>query len=245
MADLATGMPGDPLCESIPPTFTNFANLPPEIRSQIWEYALPNPRIIHIKGNIRELNEGKRCFADSVDHPVLLHACHESRTIVLKHYRCAFEPHLRHPVFFDHSQDVLLMQNENILNNFFERSKGSITSEVTTVKVIAIDLIRLDFRPETHNVISLFFSMMAVTGALATAVTRFGNLQEIVLLKPRSEWDLQDSFSCDTYKENLRRNYSDDEDLYARRRREFLKDNEGNIPITTITTVEDFWNRFS
>jgi hypothetical protein len=139
---------------------------------------------------------------------------------------------------------VLLMQNENILNNFFERNKGPITSEITMVKVIAIDLVRLDFRPESHNVISLFLSMMSVTSALATAVARFGNLQEIVLLKPRSEWDLQDSFSCDTYKENLRRNYSDDEDLYARTRREFLKDDEGNIPITTIATVEDFWNRF-
>jgi hypothetical protein len=244
MVDLATG---NPLRESIPPTFTNFANLPPEIRSQIWEYALPNPRIIHIKGNIRELNEGKGCFADSLDHPVLLHACHESRTIALTHYRCAFEPHLRHPVYFDPSQDVLLMQNDNILNDFFERSKGSITSEVTTVKFIAIDLIRLDFGPEPDCVISLFLSMMAVTSALATAVTRFGNLQEIVLLKPCSEWDLQNSFSCacDIYKEDVRRNYSDDEDLYARKRREFLRDDEGNIPITTTTTVEDFWNRFS
>jgi len=244
MADLATGLPGYTLREPIPQTFTNFASLPPEIRCQIWKHALPSPRVIHIKGITRDLNEGKQCYADSIDHPILLHACHESRAIALEHYRCAFELHLRHPVYFDPSQDVLLMQNENVLNNFFERSKGPITSEVTTVKLIAIDLVRLDFRPETHNVISLFLSMMAVTSALATAVTRFGNLEEIVLLKPRSEWDLQDSFSCDTYKENLRRNYSDDEDRYARRRREFLKDEEGKIPITTIATVENFWNRF-
>jgi hypothetical protein len=224
--------------DSKPETFTRFPDLPPEIRREIWKYLLPGPRIIHIMGSHR--TNGGQCFVDTVEIPTLLHTCQESRSLALKRYKLSFEPHLRHPVYFDFSSDALLLQNEKVLSMFFERSKGSITSEVTMVRTIGIALPFLEQAQRMHIVDDLLF-LMSVSDGMLKATARFGNLREIVLVKsvPRFSELLDKAFIS-----KMRNNYSVFQDPYTLKRREFLKDEDGSIPEITSMSAVEFWNRF-
>lgn len=224
--------------ESGPETFTKFPDLPPEIRREIWKYLLPGPRVIHIMGSPR--TNGGQCFVNTTETPKLLHICQESRVLTLERYRLSFEPHLRHPIYFDFSSDALLLQNEKVLSMFFERSKGSITSEVTMVKTIAIDLPFLEEAGRVHIVNNLLF-LMSLSDGILKATARFGNLREIVLLKYVPQFpQLLDG----TFRVKMRRYYSEFQDPYTLKRRGFLKDEDGSIPEITSMTAVDFWNRF-
>jgi hypothetical protein len=134
MANLATRWSNSPPLDSMPETFTKFPDLPLEIQREIWTYLLPGPRVIHIMGSPSAKGQ---CFVDPIEIPLLLRICQESRALACKRYRLSFESHLRRPIYFNFSSDILLMQNEKVLSMFFERSKGSITREVTMVKVLA------------------------------------------------------------------------------------------------------------
>jgi hypothetical protein len=225
----------------MPETFTKFPDLPPEIQREIWTYLLPGPRVIHIMGSPRA--EGQ-CFVDMIENPLLLRICQESRALACKWYRLSFEPHLRRPIYFNFSSDILLMQNEKVLSMFFERGKGSITSEVTMVKVLAISLPFVETTASLHVISRLLFVMAIHTGVI-NAATRFGNLREILLLttEPRRS-DFENALLSDEYLTKMRMSYSGLQDPYALKRREFLKDEDGSIPTTTLMTAVDFWNRF-
>ncbi|ORY64421.1 uncharacterized protein BCR38DRAFT_458106 [Pseudomassariella vexata] len=81
-------------------TFSQFPNLPPELRLKVWEYLL-RPRIILascLEGEVdsEQLSElaarPSRPFV-----PVLLHISHETRALALAHYELAFSwkvPHV-------------------------------------------------------------------------------------------------------------------------------------------------------
>jgi hypothetical protein len=187
---------------------------------------------------------GGQCFVDTVDNPALLHICQESRIFALERYQLSFEPHLRRPIYFDFSSDILLMQNEKVLSMFFERSKGAITKEVTMVKVIAIGLPPLSQVALTHIVNHLF--IMSISSAMIDAAARFGNLREIILLSTRSQNmpDLENSVCSESFQAKMRSFYSSFPDPYALKRRELLKDEDGSIPKTKLMTAVDFWNGF-
>jgi hypothetical protein len=244
MADLVTRWSNyPPHHRSKSETLTRFPDLPPEIRREIWRYLLPGPRVIHVMGSARA--GGGQCFVDSLENPTILHVCQESRAFALEHYRLSFKPHLRRPIYFDFSSDILLMQNEKVLSMFFERSKGAITKEVTMVKVIAIDLPPLAQVASTH-VVNHFLFIMSISSTMIRAAARFGNLREIVLLTTRSQNmpDLENSLCSESFQVNMRSSYSPSPDPYALKRRELLKDEDGSIPKTTLMTAVDFWNRF-
>jgi hypothetical protein len=231
--------------ESGPETFTKFPDLPSELRREIWKYLLPGPRVIIIAGPPRTSYrriEG-RCFVDGIKTPELLHICQESRDFALERYRLSFGPHLSSPVYFDFSSDVLLLDNEKVLSMFFERSNGSITSEVTMVKTIAIDLPFLEESGRMHIVNNLLF-LMSVSDRLLKATARFGNLREIVLLKSPDSLPQFSQLLDGAFKAKMRLNYSEFQDEYTLKRREFLKDEDGSIPKITFMTIVDFWNRF-
>jgi hypothetical protein len=162
----------------------------------------------------------------------------------LERYQLSFEPHLRRPIYFDFSSDILLMQNEKVLSMFFERSKGAITKEVTMVKVIAIGLPPLSQVALTHIVNHLF--IMSISSAMIDAAARFGNLREIILLSTRSQNmpDLENSVCSESFQAKMRSFYSSFPDPYALKRRELLKDEDGSIPKTKLMTAVDFWNGF-
>ncbi len=123
---------------------------------------------------------------------------------------------------------------------FFERSEGPITSEVTMIKTIAIDLPFLEEAGRLHIVNNLLF-LMSLSDGMLKATARFGNLREILLLKyvPQFPQLLDGAF-----KAKMRRYYSEFQDPYTLKRREFLDDEDGSIPEITSMTAVDFWNRF-
>lgn len=106
--------------------FTLFPKLPAELRDQIWKFALPGPRTITI--SVRRCSENqaegeRRGFTfNSSDFrteansqgllpTTLLHACHESREIVLGRYELAFlEPLQDNGTWIDWDRDCLYFE---------------------------------------------------------------------------------------------------------------------------------------
>ncbi|KUI67923.1 hypothetical protein VM1G_03353 [Cytospora mali] len=76
-----------------PATFTCFGDLPLELRLKIWEHLL-QPRIVIAACFDEECVPEKRAQlarrAKCPPAPVLLHICHETRQLALKHYELAF-----------------------------------------------------------------------------------------------------------------------------------------------------------
>ncbi|OBT69552.1 hypothetical protein VE03_01110 [Pseudogymnoascus sp. 23342-1-I1] len=77
-------------------SFELFPQLPTELRLMVWEFCLPGPRVVDIRmcrksipTSTGELLDVSR-FISSVDHPVMLHVCSESRRLARQHYRLAF-----------------------------------------------------------------------------------------------------------------------------------------------------------
>ncbi|KAE8448349.1 hypothetical protein EG329_009593 [Mollisiaceae sp. DMI_Dod_QoI] len=79
-----------------PGSFTNFPELPSELRLKIWEYALPGPRILGVGHKTQYKTIYGRAiptifeWRTSDPVPSILHACHESREEALKNYRPSF-----------------------------------------------------------------------------------------------------------------------------------------------------------
>jgi len=76
------------LVEVVP--FEQFPEFPIEIRLIVWEFSLPEPRILSV-GELRR-SDGKLHFPKDDNHPnpAALSACRESRTVALKSYRLCF-----------------------------------------------------------------------------------------------------------------------------------------------------------
>ncbi|KFY17315.1 hypothetical protein V491_05032 [Pseudogymnoascus sp. VKM F-3775] len=76
--------------------FKFFPSLPTEIRLMIWTLCLPRPRVVDVRMRRKSIPTstgellGYGRFVSSVDHPVLLHVCSESRKLARKHYKLAF-----------------------------------------------------------------------------------------------------------------------------------------------------------
>ena len=138
------------------------------------------------------------------------------------------------------------MQDDKVLTMFFERSKGPITREVTRVKVIAVEFKPLPQAINMH-IISQFLFVIRISWALEQAASRFGNLRDIFLLtaEGHTESDLENSLRSMAFQTRMTNSLKDDRDVYAAKRREFLKDEDGEIPATKLVTAVDFWNRFS
>ncbi|KAH8899641.1 hypothetical protein GQ53DRAFT_758795 [Thozetella sp. PMI_491] len=82
-----------------PETFSCFGDLPPELRLQIWEAAI-QPRVVLAACFNSHHQDAKRAQlaarARKRRVPVLLHVCHESRQLALRHYELAFSWKIPH-----------------------------------------------------------------------------------------------------------------------------------------------------
>lgn len=107
--------------------FTLFPKLPAELRLRIWRFALPGQRLVEIKPDtiVKENSSALSLLGFGYQEtkienvrspaqiPAMLHACVESRTEMLNHYKVTFggrrfrgwEPR----VYFDASVDILFM----------------------------------------------------------------------------------------------------------------------------------------
>jgi hypothetical protein len=92
-----------------PTTFHSFPLLPPEIRQQIWSYALS------ISFVLIKWNPTLRRFTSTNRPPPLLSTNHESRSFGLKHYTLSFgsSPEFAR-VYFNFKQDILYVDWESL-----------------------------------------------------------------------------------------------------------------------------------
>jgi hypothetical protein len=95
-------------------SFPQFGKLPKEIRLEIWEAALPGPRIVELRerplkssGHLTPITSFKSyCRA-----PDILFACRESHEVAIRHYERAFDMVASHPeTWFDFHRDVLYIR---------------------------------------------------------------------------------------------------------------------------------------
>lgn len=97
------------------PSFTSFKKLPLELRLMVWGFALPGPRVIHLKlaaNKVHGFAIASEIAASRIKAvttiPGVLHAVHESREAALKYYSVAFEDHPKvQTMFFNFDHDYL------------------------------------------------------------------------------------------------------------------------------------------
>jgi len=116
--------------------FVYFPKLPLELRTMIWKYTLPGPRVIKVAASDAAYPTthglellGPVWEASIEQSPIatpLLHACHDSRAIALKTYEAAFTPQLRgNSFYFDWQLDTLYFQTGRAVDCFFYNLRGS------------------------------------------------------------------------------------------------------------------------
>jgi len=71
--------------------FHLFPNLPPELRLQIWELALPRSRVLKVSVDIFDASK-IALLGPYSPIPSILHICHESRSLALSKLRLGFGP---------------------------------------------------------------------------------------------------------------------------------------------------------
>ncbi|KAL2074174.1 hypothetical protein VTL71DRAFT_7952 [Oculimacula yallundae] len=92
--------------------FKFFPRLPAELRLMIWELALPGERVVRIQDFPECIHKHQpsavcRCIGSKARVPTLLHVCHESRALALKHYTITFENRMFQPTYFNPNLDIL------------------------------------------------------------------------------------------------------------------------------------------
>jgi 2EXR family len=122
-------------------TFLRFAELPFEVREQIWQCALPDTQnVVIIGGSLGSdscypANSSLRplppCLPEDLEDPhngklvsygppALLHTCKQSRAVGLRTYPRCFTKQVGIPVLFNLSKDLLLFPNEHAFNAFLK-----------------------------------------------------------------------------------------------------------------------------
>ncbi|KAF7542508.1 hypothetical protein G7Z17_g11510 [Cylindrodendrum hubeiense] len=94
--------------------FPAFCDLPPELRSMVWVYALPGPRVFEIldtpQSNLNTPAQDGLTFANSCHEapPSLAAVCQESRALVLRSYKPLTLSHTTK--YIDPSRDIILLE---------------------------------------------------------------------------------------------------------------------------------------
>jgi len=103
-------------------SFYLFINLPFEIRASIWEYALPDRRVLRVSDlpvpDLPNVYHSAGIFFCSAYPPALLHVCQESRKVALTQFKSFFEKGWRgeisRPIYFRPKLDVLYLDSERL-----------------------------------------------------------------------------------------------------------------------------------
>ncbi|KAI2643198.1 hypothetical protein GGS21DRAFT_3382 [Xylaria nigripes] len=109
-------------------SFTRFNELPPELRIKIWQFAMPEPRIVVMKArNIERPASLEEALLQTVDCekswqsttqiPPLLHVNAEARYEALKHYALSFGVGKTEPkVYVDFNRDTLFFGDAELIS---------------------------------------------------------------------------------------------------------------------------------
>ncbi|KAK4169153.1 hypothetical protein QBC43DRAFT_85946 [Cladorrhinum sp. PSN259] len=137
-----------------PTTFTLFRYLPAELRQQIWEEALPGPRVLMLELPKAPLvlpyrssrtatrflwHGGRNVFACSARPPTLLQVNAESRAVALKHYRLGLAPrgHPNPRIYVSLQRDVIGLSNE-VMESAEGRNLWRVTPDLRIVKHVCL-----------------------------------------------------------------------------------------------------------
>ena len=123
--------------------FPHFSLLPPELRLIIWEFAIPDPRVIRYSSlSYRELRLRTHSSIYGLEQtlPGILHASYDSRKEALKRYRLAFTIELGKPVYFDFERDTLEFGDFDALEAFSKRNTkfNGYKMEADSIRTLAI-----------------------------------------------------------------------------------------------------------
>ncbi|CAG8980770.1 hypothetical protein HYALB_00012870 [Hymenoscyphus albidus] len=101
-----------------PTEFHKFRDLPPELRTLIWEFAVAVPRNVLPYINWKEADKRgwKDLYMRSANPvPALFHACYECRDIATKKYESISPTWKRRRIYFNYNVDTLYINHVNSL----------------------------------------------------------------------------------------------------------------------------------
>jgi len=103
--------------------FTLFPELPPELRSMVWQFAVPRPRIIKVT---RYGNTVLCAYCNDNTIPGIVSASRESRKNALKHHTLAFRSRLPRAIYFSFALDTLYFAGIGPLKSFLGTSSDGV-----------------------------------------------------------------------------------------------------------------------
>lgn len=200
--------------------FKLFSELPPELRSKVWELAASEPRSVKLSPGADKTNKYRRRVAfnqasSSIQgqrrHPAILHATFESRSEGLRHYaKCHEKPrekarkYITNTVFINFEVDKFIIDTYQVNAG---RQCLPLTSrqnfDIATSEQIAARAQKI----EIH--VSYFLQseyMYHTLGEIAREVSQVVAAYDLFATAARSIWEFQDftvSFNCKAHNEHL------------------------------------------
>jgi 2EXR family len=157
-------------------TFPRFPELPAELQLLIWEFAIPEPRVISYtsrRWSEYDFRHHSSIYSLKQTLPAILHICYDSRTEALKRYKVAFATELCKPIYFDFDRDTLEFGDFDALDAF---SKTNTTFNGSLMQADDIRTLAITIEPRIEP---LQFALIC---------SNFGNLEELKVREKDSYW---------------------------------------------------------
>ncbi|PVH79452.1 hypothetical protein DL98DRAFT_532938 [Cadophora sp. DSE1049] len=171
-----------------PTTFPKFPKLPLELRDEVMSYHLPEPRFVEIvQRNIpaagtQPVASHAALLQSSIGifntPPLLLSVNRESRALVKRKYRLAFESVLVHPVYINFEIDVLACLSMPVWTTFMAIAQmtGEAPIEFDPIKNLALPAPTPTYKAR------------ALVGMAIQVARDFPGLRKLLVVEPRMYW---------------------------------------------------------
>lgn len=168
-------------------SFSCFSQLPPEVRQMIWNFAIPDPRVITIDigKNHTERSPGRYpFFSQTACFPTckqvgMLSACRESRFIVQEMYSLKHCLHPRYIFPVDLSRDVVLMDLKSLEAFFKPRFWKCANDDLGSIGIRTLAIGPLYNLEECDDPDGL--SYIELVSTTRRALREFGTVESVVL----------------------------------------------------------------
>jgi len=165
--------------------FTNYPELPPEVRLDILALAAPGPRIIVLEERKKDWIS---FFYISASAPTIemLSVSQDARSVILKDWKPSFESWLGYSILFNPGRDILLFSEENMLSRFTEKATKE---EGELVHFIALNPTNPNMVDKEQNFAKITFDkydtmLNLAFGQVRESLGTLTSLEEIVFMAP-------------------------------------------------------------